>query len=172
LGKADIHPEWVDWDLTETRFETPYTGVVQYRCPGKGALLGALAASLVSSSLGVDGRLAHRALEAALPRPLRMEPRSLGGATALLDCYNASPESSIAAVDFLLDLPRTGRRWLAFGEMRELGARSEEAHRTLGARAAGLDGVFFLGDGCVPALEAFRAAAGAERFGKLTSGRI
>lgn len=164
---ADIHPEWIDWDLTETRFETGYTGSVRYPCPGRGALLGALAACLVARSLGVAGELARRALEKASPRPLRMEPRPLAGATAILDCYNASPESSHTAVAFLLDLPRTGRRWLAFGEMRELGARSEEAHRLLGERAADLDGVFFLGEGCRPALAGFRAKSPDGRFAEL-----
>jgi UDP-N-acetylmuramoyl-tripeptide--D-alanyl-D-alanine ligase len=164
---ADLHPDWIDWDLTETRFETAYTGPVRYPCPGRGTLLGALAACLVARTLGVPGGLARRALEAASPRPLRMEPRPLAGATAMLDCYNASPESSHAAVAFLLDLPRTGRRWLAFGEMRELGARSEEAHRLLGERAADLDGVFFLGEGCRPALDGFRGRAAEGRFAEL-----
>jgi UDP-N-acetylmuramoyl-tripeptide--D-alanyl-D-alanine ligase len=167
---SDFHPDRVDWDLMETRFETGYTGHVRYPCPGRGALLGALAASLVARSLGVEGSLARRALEAASPRPLRMEPRPLRGATAMLDCYNASPESSRAAVAFLLDLPRTGRRWLAFGEMRELGARSEEAHRLLGEQAADLDGVFFLGEGCRPALDSFRRVAGEGRHAKLYGG--
>jgi UDP-N-acetylmuramoyl-tripeptide--D-alanyl-D-alanine ligase len=130
-------------------------------------LLGALAACLVARTLGVAGELARHALELASPRKLRMEPRPLCGATAILDCYNASPESSQAAVAFLLDLPRTGRRWLAFGEMRELGARSEEAHRLLGERAADLDGVFFLGEGCRPALEGFLARAAKGRLAEL-----
>ncbi len=167
ISSADLHPVWIDWDLAETRFETEYTGPVRYPCPGRGALLGALAACLVARTLGVAGCHARRALESASPRPLRMEPREFGGATALLDCYNASPESSHAAVAFLLDLPRTGRRWLAFGEMRELGARSEEAHRLLGERAAELDGVFFLGEGCRPALEGFRRKAAGARVAHL-----
>jgi UDP-N-acetylmuramoyl-tripeptide--D-alanyl-D-alanine ligase len=153
---ADMHPDTVDWDVTETRFASAFTGEVRYRCPGRGPLMAALAASLVAKSVGVPGESVRRSLEEARPRPLRMEPRPLGPATALLDCYNASPESSLAAIEFLLSIPRTGRRWLAFGEMRELGEQSAEAHARVGERAAALDGAFFLGDGCAPALDAYR----------------
>ncbi len=165
--EADFHPGKIEWGLMETRFETAYTGAVRYPCPGRGPLHAALAACCVAGSMGVPGDLAPRVLEASRPRPMRMEPRPLGRATALLDCYNASPESSLAAVSFLEDLPRTGRRWLAFGEMRELGARSEEAHRRLGKAAAGLDGVFLLGEGCAPALDAFLREGPPGRFARL-----
>jgi UDP-N-acetylmuramoyl-tripeptide--D-alanyl-D-alanine ligase len=100
-----------------------------------------------------------------------MEPRSLGPATAILDCYNASPESSLLAIDFLLSVACTGRRWLAFGEMRELGERSEEAHRLVGQRAAGFDGAFFLGDACAPALDAYGKGAGTGRPAHLYADR-
>ena len=122
-------------------------------------MLGAAAACLAASSLGVPGDVARDRLERAKPRPLRMEPRPLGGATALLDCYNASPESSLLAIDFLRSIQVPGRRWLAFGEMRELGEHSIAAHRDVGERAAGLDGAFFYGSGCEPASAAFRLSA-------------
>lgn len=160
---ADFHPDRIEWDVTETRFESAYTGNVRYRCPGRGPLMAALAAALVGKTMGVSGEAVRASLEDARPRPLRMEPRPLGVATALLDCYNASPESSLAAIEFLVSIPRTGNRWLVFGEMRELGDQAAGAHARVGERAAELDGAFFLGDGCVPALEAFRHAARSPR---------
>ncbi len=168
---ADFYPERIEWNLAETRFESPFTGLVRYACPGRGALHAAAAACLVSRTLGIQGDQARRALERARPRPLRMEPRSLGPATAILDCYNASPESSLLAIDFLLSVACAGRRWLAFGEMRELGERSEEAHRLIGQRAAGFDGAFFLGSACAPALEAYGKGAGAGRPARLYADR-
>ncbi|MBM3287255.1 MAG: UDP-N-acetylmuramoyl-tripeptide--D-alanyl-D-alanine ligase [Candidatus Eisenbacteria bacterium] len=160
---ADFRPDLVEWDLAETRFRTSYTGDVRLRCPGRGALQAALAASLLAQTFGLDGGVVRACLERARPRPLRMEPRPLGPATAILDCYNASPESSEAAVDFLSALRRGGRRWLAFGEMRELGDRTEEAHRRLGEKAAMLDGLFLLGEGCRPLAESFLRASGGAR---------
>lgn len=158
--EADCHPERPAMTCFETRFTTPHCGEVVYRCPGPGALRSALAAILVAKSLGVSGETVRGVIARATPRTLRMEPRRLGGATALLDCYNASPESSLAAIDFLLQVPCEGSRWLLFGEMRELGANSEAAHRQVGKQASGVDGAFFLGSGCEPALAAFRGSGG------------
>lgn len=163
-SEADLHPTEVCWRLEETHFSTPEMGPIRYRCPGRGALLAALAASLVGRTLGVSGKTVAQAIEEARPRPLRMEPRPLLEATALLDCYNASPESSLMAVDFLRSVPVAGKRWLVFGEMRELGARADEAHRRVGQEAAELDGAFFLGEGCLAAVDAFRAVAGPGRI--------
>lgn len=157
---ADFHPARFDLDWEETRFASDYTGAVRLRTPGEGPLRAALAACLLARTLGLGGAMAREALEQARPRAMRMEPRKLAGAIAILDCYNASPESSLAAVDFLLRPGPGGRRWLVFGEMRELGARSEEAHRSLGRRAAGLDGLLLMGGGCRFTLEAYREAGG------------
>lgn len=158
---ADLHPQHFELLATGTRFSSRYTGEVLHPCPGRGALKSALAACAVARALGVLGTHARDALASASPRPLRMEPRQLGPALAVLDCYNASPESSLESVAFLSEIDTPGRRWLAFGEMRELGARSEEAHRRLGEAAGGsVDGAFFLGDGCAPALDAYMHASG------------
>ncbi len=50
------------------------------------------------------------------------------------DTYNSSPSSSLAALEVLVKAP--GRKIAAFGDMLELGAFTEEAHRRVGARAA------------------------------------
>jgi UDP-N-acetylmuramoyl-tripeptide--D-alanyl-D-alanine ligase len=167
---ADFFPERVEYHLTETLFDSPYTGSVRYACPGRGALHAAAAACLVARTLGIPGEKVRGALELARPRPLRMEPRPLGPATAILDCYNASPESSLLAIEFVQSIACTGRRWLAFGEMRELGDRTEEAHRRIGESAAGFDGAFFLGHGSAPALEAYGKRAGSGRPARLYTG--
>ena len=51
------------------------------------------------------------------------------------DTYNASPASTIAALNLLDDL--TGSRKIAvLGDMLELGSFEEEGHRKVGCRAA------------------------------------
>jgi UDP-N-acetylmuramoyl-tripeptide--D-alanyl-D-alanine ligase len=57
-----------------------------------------------------------------------------GGATLIDDTYNASPASSLAALNLLAELD--GRRIVALGDMLELGAFEEEAHRMVGRRVA------------------------------------
>ena len=56
------------------------------------------------------------------------------GSTILDDTYNASPASTIAALNLLDDL--SGRKIAVLGDMLELGEYEEEGHRKVGVRAA------------------------------------
>jgi UDP-N-acetylmuramoyl-tripeptide--D-alanyl-D-alanine ligase len=56
------------------------------------------------------------------------------GALLLDDTYNASPESSLAALNLLEELD--GRKIAVLGDMLELGQYEEEGHELVGARAA------------------------------------
>jgi UDP-N-acetylmuramoyl-tripeptide--D-alanyl-D-alanine ligase len=56
------------------------------------------------------------------------------GSTILDDTYNASPASTIAALNLLDDLP--GRKIAVLGDMLELGSYEDEGHRKVGGRAA------------------------------------
>ena len=58
----------------------------------------------------------------------------IGGATLIDDTYNASPASSLAALNLLAELD--GRRIVVLGDMLELGPIEEEAHRIVGRRVA------------------------------------
>jgi UDP-N-acetylmuramoyl-tripeptide--D-alanyl-D-alanine ligase len=87
-----------------------------------------------------------------------MEPRTLGGVEWCLDCYNASPESSLFAITFLREVPHAGRRILVLGELGELGSHSEPVHEELGRRAAALPIALFVGAEARPAFEANRRA--------------
>ncbi|MCZ7544444.1 MAG: UDP-N-acetylmuramoyl-tripeptide--D-alanyl-D-alanine ligase [Anaerolineae bacterium] len=56
-----------------------------------------------------------------------------GGSVLLDDTYNASPDSTIAALNLLAELE--GRRVAVLGDMLELGSYEESGHRMVGARA-------------------------------------
>jgi UDP-N-acetylmuramoyl-tripeptide--D-alanyl-D-alanine ligase len=56
------------------------------------------------------------------------------GALILDDSYNASPESTLAALNLLEELE--GRRIAVLGDMLELGPYEKQGHRMVGARAA------------------------------------
>lgn len=58
----------------------------------------------------------------------------ISGSTLIDDTYNASPPSTIAALNLLADL--SGRRIAVLGDMLELGSYSESGHRMVGRRAA------------------------------------
>ena len=117
----------------------------------------AAAAAAAAVALGCDDREIVRGLEEARPVGRRLRIAALpGGATLVDDCYNANPASMSAALATLRELAaRGGGRPLAvLGDMLELGPAEAEAHRALGAEAAGV----------VRALGAFgpRSAATAE----------
>jgi UDP-N-acetylmuramoyl-tripeptide--D-alanyl-D-alanine ligase len=62
-----------------------------------------------------------------------MEVRHAGGATLLVDCYNANPDSSAAALATLASVPAE-RRIAILGDMLELGNEAAKLHRDTGAR--------------------------------------
>ncbi|MEI8131029.1 MAG: UDP-N-acetylmuramoyl-tripeptide--D-alanyl-D-alanine ligase [Leptolinea sp.] len=60
--------------------------------------------------------------------------QSSHGAMILDDTYNAAPESTMAALDLLFEIP--GRRIAVLGDMLELGPYEKTGHEWVGARAA------------------------------------
>ncbi len=130
---------------------------VRLRLPGRHSVVNAVLALSVAEALGVDADLATRALSAVEPPRLRGETRNLGRLTLLLDCYNASPQSTRAALQWLRAVGSGKRRTVAvLGSMLELGDRTEALHAVVLHEA--LDG----GVDLVVATGAFAALALAE----------
>jgi UDP-N-acetylmuramoyl-tripeptide--D-alanyl-D-alanine ligase len=100
---------------------------------GRHAVHNALAAAAVARELGfsVDE------IAAGLGEPWALPHRSavvrLGDVTILDDSYNAGPDSMLAALATLSELP--GRHVAVLGEMAELGDLAEDAHREIGQLA-------------------------------------
>ena len=110
---------------------------------GEHHVMNALAAAAVADSLGVERGEIIGALE-SLPLAERWRMQVLerhDGITIINDAYNASPDSSRAALQTLAQLGRlTGRRTVAIiGEMAELGQFSKEEHDKLGRLAVRLN---------------------------------
>ena len=114
---------------------------------GRPQALNAAAAVLAAVLAGVPFTQAVTGLADAELPPLRMEVRDRKGVTVLLDTYNASPDSTVAALRALYDGPTTGKRLAVIGEMKELGDFTESGHRLVGAEmdAAVLDRVLLVG---------------------------
>ena len=85
--------------------------------------------------------------------------RATSGAWLIDDSYNANPSSMRAAIEVLGALE--GRRWLALGDMAELGEFAPEAHLEVGefARAAGIERLYATGELMQRAVESFGAGA-------------
>jgi UDP-N-acetylmuramoyl-tripeptide--D-alanyl-D-alanine ligase len=101
---------------------------------GRHQVANALAALAVAREAGADPAAVARAIEAYRPAKGRMEVKRAQGATLLVDCYNASPDSVAAALETLAEWPDAKRRIALLGDMLELGPEAASLHRATGAR--------------------------------------
>jgi UDP-N-acetylmuramoyl-tripeptide--D-alanyl-D-alanine ligase len=94
-------------------------------------------ACLAAAAAGyVNGMKPEDILEGLANPPPTLRFRVLpgpNGSHIIDDTYNASPASTIAALDFLAEMP--GRRTAVLGDMLELGPMEAEGHRQVGRRA-------------------------------------
>ncbi|NLG29162.1 MAG: alanine racemase, partial [Chloroflexi bacterium] len=96
----------------------------------------ALAACAVGLDYGLSWEEIRRGLAAVEPLPGRTRLLAgLHGSQVLDDSYNASPTSTAAALETLRALPAE-RRLVLLGDMAELGAAAEAAHREVGRACA------------------------------------
>jgi UDP-N-acetylmuramoyl-tripeptide--D-alanyl-D-alanine ligase len=142
-AEADVRAESValDADL-RPRFHmaTPWGGAqVELALHGLQQVPNALAAATAALWCGapLDGVVA--ALGSAVGSPLRMEVRRVpDGPVLVVDCYNANPASTEAALRSLAAL-QAGRRVALLGLMAELGADTEGEHQRAAQLAEELD---------------------------------
>ncbi|MBI4214191.1 MAG: UDP-N-acetylmuramoyl-tripeptide--D-alanyl-D-alanine ligase [Chloroflexi bacterium] len=119
---------------TECEFE--YEGRrrrAQLQLRGSHSIYPAMAAIACAMQFGFDFDEAVDGLALVAPGPRLSVIPAQRGITIIDDAYNASPASTIAALDFLQQFD--GRRVAVLGDMLELGAYEEEGHRTVGRRA-------------------------------------
>lgn len=105
----------------------------------------AAAAAAVALSLGMSFDAVVAALASVEARSRwRMEiGHTPSGITVINDAYNANPDSMRAALKALVDIAHRhgagSRTWAVLGEMKELGAASQEEHDAIGRLAVRLD---------------------------------
>jgi UDP-N-acetylmuramoyl-tripeptide--D-alanyl-D-alanine ligase len=136
-------------------------------CQGGPARAAQAAAALAAAlALGAEAGALEERLRSWKPKgALRQELRPMaGGATAILDAYNASPQSMGAALEFLAKSAPARRRTAVLGCMLELGGGAAGLHRELGraARACGVRALAALGEQAHEIAAGF--GAGAEAF--------
>ncbi len=133
-ASADVRAEGValDGDLRPRfRLTTPWgEGEVRLALHGVQQVPNALAAAAAALWCGVPFDGVASALGSVTGSPLRMEVHHVpgGGPVLLVDCYNANPASTEAALRSLAALG-AGRKVALLGLMAELGGETEAEHR-------------------------------------------
>ena len=148
-GLAQDADLWADEIVGEglegIRFRFHYQGdVVHVRVPllGRHSVHTALRATAVGLVEGLSWEEIVAGLQNVDAQLRLMVVRGMNGATLLDDTYNASPASTLAALNLLADLPvGNGRRIAVLGDMLELGSFEEEGHRIVGLRVADVSDV-------------------------------
>ena len=128
------------------------------KAPGLHNVLNALAASAAAVALQVPAPAIGEGLARFAGIKGRLEKKVIpNGATLIDDTYNANPESVRAAIDVLAACPAP--TILVLGDMGELGARSAEFHRDIGAyaRQRNISSLFAIGDATRETVAAFGA---------------
>jgi UDP-N-acetylmuramoyl-tripeptide--D-alanyl-D-alanine ligase len=138
---ADLRPRF--------RLRSPWgDGEVRLALRGLQQVPNALAAAGAALWCGVGIEAVEQALAEVTGPPLRMEVhRSETGPVLVVDCYNANPASTEAALRSLAALP-AGRKVALLGLMAELGAETEPEHHRLAvlAEQLGIDVVGYQTD--------------------------
>lgn len=102
---------------------------------GAHSVYAALAGVAVALEEGLSMTEAAQALEQLAPTLRMLVVDGVNGSRLLDDSYNASPESVVAALNLLRELP--GRRKIAvLGDMLELGSAEQPGHERVGRHAA------------------------------------
>jgi len=121
--------------------ETPdseYAGEYRVNLVGRHQAINALFGIALGRELGLNAAEIDLGLRECTAPKMRMEIWESNGVRILDDAYNANADSMAAALQTLQELPCKGRRVAVLGDMAELGAHSEEAHREVGRRVAEL----------------------------------
>ena len=157
--KADVGADIVEQRADGSRFvlSTPEGDAeVNLALPGRHNVANALAAASIALALDVPLATIVAGLEQARAVAGRLRRVTLpGGITLIDDSYNANPSSMAAAIATLA--LADGERWLALGDMAELGADARALHAGVGAKARerGIERLFAVGPLGAATVEAF-----------------
>ncbi len=132
---------------------------VSLRVPGSHMVSNALLAVAAGLALGLSPSECAAGLCEARITGGRLARREVRGVVLLDDTYNANPDSVVAALGVLAQLPCPGRRIAVLGAMGELGAHAAEGYRKVGLAAASSAGVLLaVGAATAPMASAARGA--------------
>lgn len=157
-NEADVTCSW-NGNLhgSQLAISTPMGDIeCHLKLAGRHNVMNALTATAASIAAGIGLENIKRGLEAVQAVKGRMQTRrGINGASIIDDTYNANPYSLLAALKVLANCD--GEKFLALGDMGELGSDTEALHQQAGrqARECGIDALYAVGNYTRKAVEAF-----------------
>lgn len=147
-NQADVMCEWhAAEEGSVLNVSTPIGDcTIRLKLLGRHNVMNALAAIAVTVSAGVSLEEIVQGLEVLKPVNGRLQiKQGINNSRVIDDTYNANPTSLHAALNVLHDF--TGKRFLALGDMGELGANEVELHIDAGlyAKQVGIDSLYSCG---------------------------
>lgn len=109
---------------------------VNWKVIGKHHLLSAYAAATVGIISGLTVKQIAKGLSMTKPPLHRLNTIVTKKVNIIDDTYNSSPKAALEAIETLIDLAKHKKKIVVLGEMKDLGALSEEAHELLGEKIA------------------------------------
>ncbi len=137
LEHGDVYASDVRADCGGSRFTVHARGREaegHLEAPGRHMVKNAMLAVAVGLEYGLPLEACLEGLRRAKLTKGRLERKTVRGISILDDSYNANPESMIAALETLGQIP--GRKIAVLGQMNELGAASERSHWRVGKAVA------------------------------------
>lgn len=147
-NNADVMCEWkVTQDGSLLKVTTPSGDCeINLKLLGRHNVMNALAAIAASIAAKIPMQQIVSGLEELKPVNGRLQIKNgINNSRVIDDTYNANPTSLHAALNVLHDF--SGKRFLALGDMGELGAHAEELHVDAGiyAKQTGVDSLYSVG---------------------------
>ncbi len=135
---ADVQIHILDYDAAARPIIEWESERIHLRTAGYHTAQNAAAAIAVALKCGSSKESIIAGLHSFEPDASRGYIQQINGITILNDSYNANPQSMTAAIETLVKMENSGRRFLVLGDMLELGAWETDYHKAIGQLAAEL----------------------------------
>jgi UDP-N-acetylmuramoyl-tripeptide--D-alanyl-D-alanine ligase len=137
IEHGDVHATDVTMDMEGSHFKIHANGrsaPAHIAVPGRHMIRNALLAVAVGLIFELTLEECAAGLAKVQLTKGRLEQKRIRGIRVIDDSYNANPDSMIAALRTLAEMP--GRHIAVLGQMNELGSESERGHREVGEAVA------------------------------------